>query len=136
MLHPTTWDTSWLLGPPLYLGREEVDFHDVQGRHAGRCQADGFLQEEQCARDQQPLPEVGPVQGEQEPHGEVGQMGPVEHLWEMGDKMSRQRGGTEPRFTVILKARTVPRALGTGCALLGTGLGRRLGVGSSVASLV
>ena len=73
------------LRPPLYLGREEIDFHDVQGCHAGRCQADGFLQEEQCARDQQPLPEVGPMQDEQEPHGEVGQVSPVEHLWGMGE---------------------------------------------------
>lgn len=78
----------------------------------GRCQADGFLQEEQRARDQQPLPEVGPMQDEQEPHG-GGRTGGSSRtpVGDGGVKVSGMGVETKPRFTVTFKARTVPRAL-------------------------
>lgn len=89
----------------MHLGREEIDFHNALSLHAGHCQANSLLYEEQSARDEQPLPEVGPMQDEQEPHGEVGQVGPIEHLWGLGCKWSESRtgGGTEPRFTALPK---------------------------------
>lgn len=96
LLYPTTICISpWPLEPSVHLGGEEMDFHDVQGCHVGYCQPDDLLQEEQDARDQQPLPEVGPVQDEQEPHGVVGQVGPVEHLWGWGISCKSSRPGVE-----------------------------------------
>lgn len=62
------------------LGGEQVDLHDAQPPGAPPSQADHLLQRKEAAGSCKPLPEVGPVEDEEGPDGDVGEVSPVEDL--------------------------------------------------------
>ena len=62
------------------LGGEQVGLHDAQPPGTPPRQAEHLLQREEAARNRKPLPEVGAVEEEEGPDGDVGEVGPVEDL--------------------------------------------------------
>lgn len=62
------------------LGWEQVDLHDAQPPCPPPGQAEHLLQHKEAAGNHEPLPEVGTMQDEEDPDGDVGEVGPVEDL--------------------------------------------------------
>ena len=62
------------------LGGQQVDLHDAQPPGTPPSQANHLLQHEEAAGNRKPLPEVGTVEDEEGPDGDVGEVGPVEDL--------------------------------------------------------
>lgn len=59
---------------------EQVDLHDAQPPGMPPSQANHLLQHEEAAGNHKPLPEVGAMEDEEGPDGDVGEVGPVEDL--------------------------------------------------------
>lgn len=73
---PSVHTTVWAI----HLGGQQVDLHDAQPHGTRHGCAHRLLQHKEAPGNQKPLPEVGSMEEEQSPDGDIGEVAPVEEL--------------------------------------------------------